>query len=114
MLRSSLRACGAYLIFLLFPLFALAQRQSFSVGTASAAVGEESTGYLEVPAGVDAATEIPVIVINGAKPGPVLALISGAHGTEYAEADAVVTSGYKWLGGHVCHWALARCYFSCC
>ena len=89
MLRLSLRAFGAYLIFLLFPLFALAQRQSFSVGTASAAVGEKSTGYLEVPAGVDAATDIPVIVINGAKPGPVLALISGAHGTEYASIIAV-------------------------
>jgi len=46
-------------------------------------------GYLEVPAGVDAATDIPVIVINGAKPGPVLALISGAHGTEYASIIAV-------------------------
>ena len=87
--RSSLRASGAYLVFLLFPLFALAQRQSFSVGTASAAVGEKSTGYLEVPAGVDAATDIPVIVINGAKPGPVLALISGAHGTEYASIIAI-------------------------
>jgi len=89
MLRSSLRAFGAYLIFLLFPFFALAQRPSFSVGTASAAVGEKSTGYLEVPAGVDAATDIPVIVVNGAKPGPVLALISGAHGTEYASIIAV-------------------------
>src|SRR5215469_12277579 len=89
MLGSSLRAFGAYLIFLLFPFFALAQRPSFSVGTASAAVGEKSTGYLEVPAGVDAATDIPVIVVNGAKPGPVLALISGAHGTEYASIIAL-------------------------
>jgi len=89
MLGPSLRAFGAYLIFLLFPLSALPQRQSFTVGTASAAVGEKSTGYLEVPAGVDAATDIPVIVINGAKPGSVLALISGAHGTEYASIIAV-------------------------
>jgi predicted deacylase len=89
MLLSLLRAFGAYLVLLLFPLFALAQRQSFSVGTASAAVGEKSTGYLEVPAGVDAAMDIPVIVVNGAKPGPVLALISGAHGTEYASIIAV-------------------------
>ena len=89
MLRSSFYAFAACLSFLLFPLFVLAQRQSFSVGTASAAVGEKSTGYLEVPAGVDAATDIPVIVINGAKPGPVLALISGAHGTEYASIIAI-------------------------
>src|SRR5256884_5006747 len=42
-----------------------------------------STGYLEVPEGVDAATSIPVVVVNGAKPGRVLALVTGAHGTEY-------------------------------
>src|ERR1700736_3463107 len=67
----------------------LAQRASFSVGTATAASGQKATGYLQVPAGVDAATNIPVIVINGAKPGPVLALVSGAHGTEYASIIAL-------------------------
>ncbi len=36
-----------------------------------------------VPAGVDAGTEIPVTVITGATPGPVLALIAGNHGYEY-------------------------------
>src|SRR6266566_2509058 len=56
----------------------------FAVGTASAAPGQKATGYLAVPAGVDAATSIPVVVVNGAKPGKVLALVSGAHGTEYA------------------------------
>src|SRR5260370_25218901 len=55
----------------------------FTVGSASAAPGEKATGPLEVPAGVDAATSIPVVVVNGAKPGKVLALVSGAHGTEY-------------------------------
>src|SRR5271165_5494737 len=62
------------------PLYA---QTKFSVGTTSAAPGEKSNGYLEVPAGIDAATNIPVVVINGAKPGKVLALVSGAHGTEY-------------------------------
>jgi len=66
-----------------------AQRSSFSVGTASAAPGKKANGYLEVPAGVDAATKLPVVVINGAKPGPVLALVSGAHGTEYASIVAL-------------------------
>jgi predicted deacylase len=51
--------------------------------------GQKSTGYLEVPAGVDAATNIPVIVINGEKRGPVLALVSGAHGTEYTSIIAI-------------------------
>src|SRR5205807_10278761 len=47
------------------------------------------SGTIEVPAGVDAATSIPVVVANGAKPGPVLALVSGAHGTEYASIIAL-------------------------
>ena len=68
---------------------AFAQRASFTVGTATAAAGQKATGYLQVPAGVDAATNIPVIVVNGAKPGPVLALVSGAHGTEYASIIAL-------------------------
>ena len=64
-------------------------QNKYSVGTASAAPGQKVTGFLEVPAGVDAATSIPVIVVNGAKPGPVLALVSGAHGTEYASIIAL-------------------------
>jgi uncharacterized protein len=61
----------------------------FTVGTASAAAGQKATGYLEVPAGVDAATSIPVVIVNGAKPGKVLALVSGAHGTEYVSIIAI-------------------------
>src|SRR6266480_5407770 len=64
-------------------------QQSFTVGTASAALGQKATGYLEVPAGVDAGTNIPVVVVNGAKPGKVLALVSGAHGTEYVSIIAI-------------------------
>jgi uncharacterized protein len=63
----------------------------FTVGTASAAPGQKTTGFLEVPAGVDPATNIPVAVVNGVKPGPVLALVSGAHGTEYASIIALET-----------------------
>jgi len=81
MLRSFARTFALSGIFLLLPLFVQAQALSFSVGTATAAPGQKQTGYLEVPAGVDAATNIPVIVINGEKSGPVLALVSGAMPT---------------------------------
>ena len=64
-------------------------QNSFTVGTATAAPGQKATGTLEVPAGVDAATSIPVVVVRGSKPGPVLALVSGAHGTEYASIIAL-------------------------
>jgi uncharacterized protein len=73
----------------LLPTAAMCQRASFTVGTATAAPGQKVNGYIEVPAGVDAATRIPVVVVNGAKPGSVLALVSGAHGTEYTSIIAL-------------------------
>src|SRR6266446_6134686 len=77
----------AFLISLSFE--SVSAQSKFTVGTASAASGEKSSGTLEVPAGVDAATSIPVVVVNGAKPGKVLALVSGAHGTEYVSIIAI-------------------------
>ncbi len=65
------------------------QAADVTVGTATARTGQKATGYIEVPAGVDAATNLPVIVINGAKEGPKLALIAGAHGTEYTSSVAL-------------------------
>jgi len=38
---------------------------------------------IEIPAGPDAGTLIPVTTIRGSRPGPVLALIAGNHGYEY-------------------------------
>ncbi len=70
-------------------LSGIASAQSVTVGTAVAAPGQRATGVIAVPAGVDAAMDIPVIVINGAKPGPKLALLAGAHGTEYASIIAL-------------------------
>src|SRR5712692_10110567 len=66
-------------------------RATFTSGTASAARGQKARGVLKVPAGSDAATDIGVVVINGARPGPALAIVSGAHGTEYASIIAVET-----------------------
>ncbi|HUA20875.1 MAG TPA: M14 family metallopeptidase [Bryobacteraceae bacterium] len=60
-----------------------------TVGTASAPEGQKATGFIEVPAGVDAGTNIPVIVVQGARPGPKLALVAGSHGTEYASIIAL-------------------------
>ena len=61
----------------------------FTVGTAAAQRGQAARGAIDVPAGVDAALSIPVVVVHGARPGPVLAIVSGAHGTEYASIIAV-------------------------
>ena len=78
--------------FLLLALTATAfsqDRATFTVGTAAAARGQKASGAIEVPAGADAALSIPVVVVHGSKPGPVLALVSGAHGTEYASIIAL-------------------------
>ena len=78
----------AVFAFLLLSAFSVAQN-NFTVGTASAAPGQKAFGTIDVPARADAATSIPVAVFHGAKPGPVLALVSGSHGTEYASIVAL-------------------------
>jgi uncharacterized protein len=65
-------------------------RATLTVGGVTAARGEKRTGTIDVPAGVDGALQIPVAVVNGGKPGPVLALVAGSHGTEYASIVALV------------------------
>ena len=65
------------------------QNGAFTVGTATAARGQKVYGVIHVPAGSDAGYDIPVAVVQGARPGPVLAVVSGAHGTEYASIMAV-------------------------
>ncbi len=79
--------CFATCFFCLITSFATSQ--SFTVGSATAAPGQKAFGAIEVPAGRDAAASVPVAVFRGAKPGPVLALVSGSHGTEYASIIAL-------------------------
>jgi len=63
--------------------------QDFRVGSATALRGQTGRGAIDVPAGVDPALSIPVAVVNGARTGPVLAIVAGSHGTEYASIIAV-------------------------
>lgn len=81
----------AHLAILLFvaclskPLLA----QSFAVGPVEAAPGSRVSGFIDVPAGRDAETQIPVSVFRGSSDGPVLALIAGTHGYEYPGITAL-------------------------
>jgi predicted deacylase len=78
------------LVLLSFAFAASAQdRETLTVGTAAAARGKTAKGWIEVSSGTDAALRIPVAVVHGAKPGPVLALVAGSHGTEYASIVAL-------------------------
>ena len=84
-------AGGTLFLAALFSLTAWAA--DVTVGTATAHMGQRVTGFIQVPGGVDAATNVPVIVINGAKPGPKLAVVAGSHGTEYASIIALERLG---------------------
>jgi predicted deacylase len=90
-MRAALSAC-VFVALLLVQVFAQSKpgdRAVFTVGTVKASRGQTATGAIEVPAGSDAAMSIPIAVAHGAKAGPVLALLAGAHGTEYATIIAL-------------------------
>ncbi len=64
-------------------------RSTFTVGTATAQRATTATGVIAVPAGSDSALAIPVAVIHGAHPGPVVAFVAGTHATEYSTIIAM-------------------------
>ncbi|HET9384212.1 MAG TPA: M14 family metallopeptidase, partial [Gemmatimonadales bacterium] len=71
-------------------LLLTAQQQTpLAIGSVVARPGQAASGFIEVPAGVDAATRIPVTIVRGAQPGPTLALIAGTHGSEVAPIVAL-------------------------
>jgi uncharacterized protein len=85
-------AIRAALAALLIAGSAAAQQQqssSFTAGNATAQRGTTATGVIAVPAGSDSALDIPVAVIQGARPGPVVAFVAGSHGTEYSSIIAM-------------------------
>ena len=68
---------------------ALAQ-QEFTIGSMTVPPAKVAYTSLDVaPKAGDSGTTIPITVINGAAPGPVLALIAGTHGMEYVPIIAL-------------------------
>ena len=82
---------GVLIVFLLaaIPVRAQDARPAFTVGTATATRGTTALGAIVVPAGPDSGLRMPVAVIHGARPGPVVAFVASAHGTEYASIIAL-------------------------
>src|SRR5688572_28290606 len=70
-------------------LLIAALQQPLSIGSAVARPGEAASGFINVPAGVDSGTRIPITVVRGSQPGPTLALIAGTHGSEVAPIVAL-------------------------
>jgi predicted deacylase len=72
------------------PDVVLAQRPtSARVGPVTARPGERMSGFLEIPAGVDSGTRVPITVVQGRETGPTLALVAGTHGSEVAPIIAL-------------------------
>jgi predicted deacylase len=71
------------------PTASAQQRGSFTAGPVTAQAGEKVAGQIQVPAVNDEGTMIPISVLHGKRPGPVLALIAGNHGYEYAPIIAL-------------------------
>ena len=68
----------------------LGEMSPFLLGRVRVASGTTVSGTLAVPARAgDNGTSIPFTVIHGRRPGPVLALVAGTHGAEYAPIVAL-------------------------
>jgi predicted deacylase len=62
----------------------------FTIGAVTAAPGSLAAGTLIVPPGPrDSGSSVPITVIHGTTPGPVLALVAGTHGSEYVPIIAL-------------------------
>ena len=78
-----MRVLAAGVLFVLLPALVEAQ-PPYTVGPVSARPGTVASGTLDIaPRAGDQGTSIPITVIHGTTPGPVLALVAGMHGMEY-------------------------------
>jgi hypothetical protein len=81
---SLLRILIAAVLLLTGPMLAAAEREPFAIAGHAVAPGTRADLRIVVPAGNDPETFIPLTVIHGRAPGPVLAMVAGVHGFEFA------------------------------
>ena len=61
----------------------------FVVGPVSAAPGTRATGLVPIDLGDGARVEVPLAIVNGARPGPRIGVTAGIHGAEYVSIAAL-------------------------
>lgn len=82
--RGWLVTWSAIAVALLLASAPAAAQSALTIGGVTAAPGTLASGQLDVPArGAEPGTSIPISILSGARPGPVLALVAGTHGAEY-------------------------------
>jgi len=63
--------------------------QPYTIGEVTALPGSAASGTLAVGIKAGDSTTIPFTIIHGTRPGPVLALVAGTHGSEYVPIVAL-------------------------
>jgi uncharacterized protein len=66
------------------------ENRTVKVREVTADPGKIAKGFVEVGETVTGPIRIPLVIINGEKPGPKLCLTAGVHATEYAPIEAVL------------------------
>ncbi len=62
-------------------------QDTLAAGSVRAATGTKATGFLDVPG---TPIRMPVTVVNGSAPGPLLGITAGVHGGEYPGIEAAI------------------------
>ena len=60
------------------------------VGGVAVAPGQIARGRIQVEVGTAAGVEMPVVVVNGSRPGPTVCITGGVHGAEYPGIEAAI------------------------
>ena len=60
-----------------------------TVGSIVATPGTRATGFVEVDVGEGRTIDLPIVIVNGAAPGPRVAVTAGIHGAEYVSIAAL-------------------------
>jgi predicted deacylase len=61
-----------------------------TVGETTATPGQVTRGRIRVTVGTAAAVDMPVVLINGKRPGPAVCVTGGVHGAEYPGIEAAI------------------------
>lgn len=64
--------------------------REIKVGEVAAAPGRIARGMIRASVGTAAAVQMPVVVINGTRPGPTVCITGGVHGAEYPGIEAAI------------------------
>ena len=65
-------------------------QRTVRIGELIAERGQKTRGFLQVGETATGPIQIPLVVINGERDGPVLCLTAGVHATEYPSIDALM------------------------